>query len=274
MKKLFFLLTLLSAVTFLSVFSVYAGDAVINSESKTKGYVTIKFTDMKDALKNQTIRIIVQKNVKDGEKYQYTPLEETVYIPLQMGAGEYNIQIVEMVPNTNPPKGKPLKADKVTVPADYDEKEMYKISSPIVNYGASKEAVPAFLKLVEATAPNDKKVAVVHKTVVEGYTYDFEKAKSVQAGYVPVLDNTYKEKKGICYDYSALLGGSLRKMNVPTRLVMGYRPDVKEYHAWNEVLLNGKWVCVDATYDAAVFAAKKPYTLGKDSSKNTIVKIY
>ncbi len=43
----------------------------------------------------------------------------------------------------------------------------------------------------------------------------------------------------------------LRSIDIPTKLVMGYKNDIEKYHAWNEVYLDGKWINLDTTYDSA-----------------------
>ena len=46
----------------------------------------------------------------------------------------------------------------------------------------------------------------------------------------------------------------LRSVGVPTKLVMGRKNDIKEYHAWNQVYLadNNEWINIDTTYDAGL----------------------
>jgi transglutaminase-like putative cysteine protease len=58
---------------------------------------------------------------------------------------------------------------------------------------------------------------------------------------------------------------------------MGYVPELgdgKVLHAWNEIWLDNKWVSVDTTFDSAAAAAGKTYTMARDRSKATIIKVY
>ena len=48
-----------------------------------------------------------------------------------------------------------------------------------------------------------------------------------------MLDNVLAAKKGICFDYAALMTGMLRSQGVPCKLVVGYAGTV--YHAWINV---------------------------------------
>lgn len=72
---------------------------------------------------------------------------------------------------------------------------------------------------------------------------------------------------GICYDYSALFAGMLRSLGIPTKLVKGYKNDMREYHAWNEVLVGENWVIIDTTYDAALNSQKNKPNMYKSTSE-------
>ena len=72
-------------------------------------------------------------------------------------------------------------------------------------------------------------------------TYDTAKASSVQSGYLPNVDLVLAQKKGICFDYAALMTAMLRSQDIPTKLVVGYTGN--RYHAWINVYLEGQgWV--------------------------------
>lgn len=73
----------------------------------------------------------------------------------------------------------------------------------------------------------------VYDFVVNNITYDKQLAATVQSGYLPVLDSVLASKKGICFDYAALMTGMLRSQGVPCKLVVGYAGTA--YHAWISV---------------------------------------
>jgi transglutaminase-like putative cysteine protease len=92
-------------------------------------------------------------------------------------------------------------------------------------------------------------------------TYDYDKAKNVQSGYIPDPDETLKTGKGICFDYASLMTSMLRSQGIPCELIVGYAD--KDYHAWIGVYAkesgeianiiefkNGKWNLMDATFVA------------------------
>ena len=70
----------------------------------------------------------------------------------------------------------------------------------------------------------------VYNYIISRFTYDYDKAKSVQSGYLPVVDEIYKSNTGICFDYAAVMATMLRSQRIPTRLEVGYMGE--QYHAW------------------------------------------
>ena len=82
--------------------------------------------------------------------------------------------------------------------------------------------------------------------MVGNFTYDLERAKSVQSGYLPDVDAVLAEKKGICFDYASVMTAMLRSQNIPCTLTKGYAGS--SYHAWNKVNVSGNWYQIDMTY--------------------------
>ena len=81
-------------------------------------------------------------------------------------------------------------------------------------------------------------------------TYDYHKAETVEAGYLPNVDETLKTGTGICFDYAALLTAMLRSQDIPCKLEIGYSGDIK--HAWVDVYIRDKgWVTKAASLTAA-----------------------
>ena len=84
------------------------------------------------------------------------------------------------------------------------------------------------------------------------YTFDF-------GGASVIVDDTWKERKGVCQDIVHITLGALREVGIPARYVSGYietlAPPGKEKlegsdasHAWISVLApDGNWVDVDPT---------------------------
>jgi transglutaminase-like putative cysteine protease len=59
-------------------------------------------------------------------------------------------------------------------------------------------------------------------------------------------------RRAECQGHALLYAALARSMGIPTRVVNGlvYSPELGgfAYHAWNESLLDGRWVAVDATF--------------------------
>ena len=84
-------------------------------------------------------------------------------------------------------------------------------------------------------------VTNVYNFVTKNFTYDTALASSVQSGYLPNVDQVLAQKKGICFDYAAVMTAMLRSQDIPTKLVVGYTGSL--YHAWVNVYIDGQgWV--------------------------------
>ncbi|MDI6705166.1 MAG: transglutaminase-like domain-containing protein [Bacillota bacterium] len=64
-----------------------------------------------------------------------------------------------------------------------------------------------------------------------------------------------EEGQGICRDYAYLVAALARSLDIPARVVYGSVVDRNngwepQLHAWNELQVDGRWVIVDATWDA------------------------
>ena len=124
------------------------------------------------------------------------------------------------------------------------------------------EAVAKASELAEGASDGLDVITAVYNYVIENISYDEEKARTVQSGYLPDVDETLESKKGICFDYAALMTAMLRSQGIPTKLEIGYSGDV--YHAWistyldetgwidNVIYFDGKsWSLMDPTLAAS-----------------------
>jgi transglutaminase-like putative cysteine protease len=114
-----------------------------------------------------------------------------------------------------------------------------------VHYSATSAAVQKSQELCAALTSDADKVKAVIDFVSGTVLYDHIKARIVESGYLPDVDETLSSKKGICFDYAALVACMLRVQGVQCTLVIGYADTY--YHAWNNVLVDGKWVLYDTT---------------------------
>lgn len=177
--------------------------------------------------------------------YYYTLPKNGSFItcPLQMGDGRYTVQVYEQLTGT---QYSPLCKWTLDVTLD-DEAIPYLYPNQFVDYTATDEAVRvSFQQSADAKTDRDK-AEQLFTYVAREIDYDYDKAANVQEGYLPSPDRTLSEKKGICFDYAALLATMLRVQDIPARLQMGELSPDNIYHAWNLVCIDDLWYLMDAT---------------------------
>lgn len=163
----------------------------------------------------------------------------TIY-PLQSGNGTYTFQVFENISGTQYAAWYETSA-QVTLA---DEFEPFLRPSQTVDYTADSQCVALMAQLAENCSDDADAAKAVYAYLTENIAYDYDKAASVQNGYLPDPDATLAEGKGICYDYAALAAAMLRSAGIPTKLVKGYVGDI--YHAWNLIYLQGQgWIAVE-----------------------------
>ena len=93
-------------------------------------------------------------------------------------------------------------------------------------------------------------VTNVYNFVTKNFTYDTALASSVQSGYLPNVDQVLAQKKGICFDYAAVMTAMLRSQDIPTKLVVGYNVYI-DGQGWvdNIIYFDGyDWKLMDPTF--------------------------
>ena len=113
-------------------------------------------------------------------------------------------------------------------------------------------------------------VSNVYNYIIENVTYDKQKAKNIQYGYVPNPDETLETKTGICFDYASLMSAMLRSQGIPTKLEVGYVGEV--YHAWISCYVDEiGWVDNIIEFDGKNWSLIDP-TLGANNKKSDVKK--
>lgn len=199
------------------------GKAVIDYSNTEDGYVMVQFT----ADTSKRLKVQVQ-GPTTTYTYNLNKGEWTVF-PLTDGNGKYQIKVFENVSGT-----KYSMVTSVTQEvALADEFAPFLRPNQYVDYSVSSKTVAKAKELTKELTDPLKKVAVIYDFVIKNLTYDKEKAATVTSGYLPVLDTVLEAKKGICFDYAALMAGMLRSQGIPCKLVIGYAGTA--YHAWINV---------------------------------------
>lgn len=175
--------------------------------------------------------------------------------PLQMGNGEYKITVLE---NSGGDKYQIVGATKVTAQMA-DEKQVYLGSVQNVKWTQQNQAIQYGKSLTTGKSEIIDKAETLYHYMVNGtYSYDYKKYASLPSTYLPSIDRTYKEKTGICYDFSSLFAAMLRSQGIYAKLVTGYTPNAEGFHAWNEVYdaSSNTWLIIDTTYDLQIISTK------------------
>lgn len=197
--------------------------AVVDYSNTKDGYVMVNFTA--DTGKRLKLRIV-------GPKTTYTynlPKGEWTVFPLTDGNGNYQMKVYENISGNSYSL---LMGTQFSVELA-DEFAPFIRPNQYVNYTSSSKTVEMAAELTSGITLPLEKVDVIYNYVVSNLTYDTEKAKTVKSGYLPVLDTVLDEKKGICFDYAALMTGMLRSQGIPCKMIFGYAGSA--YHAWISV---------------------------------------
>ncbi len=243
-KKLILIALLLTVLSFSGLVAVSADTDVFDFTQVEEGTFTIQYA----APEQQVYKVLVEK---DAKRYFYDYQGTEAQYSLQMGSGTYTIGLFRQVEGT---QFEALAYEQVNVSLKND-KVAFLASAQLVNWSADSNAAQLAQSITAGATTDQEKVEAIYDFIVNNISYDFNKAKTVQSGYVPNLDMVLVDGNGICYDYSSLLAGMLRSQGIPTKLVMGNQSGSSVYHAWNEVLVDGQWKLIDATNDAAAIAA-------------------
>ena len=241
--------------------------AVIDYSNTKDGYIMIKWTGGSTSSK-----LKVQVKGPGKETYTYNLRSDGQYetFPLSDGNGKYQFTVNKQVSGT---KYSLVLAASATVQLT-DEFAPFIRPNQYVNFTEDSAAVAKAAELIADAGVTDnlEKVGVIYEWVVTNLTYDTERANQVKSGslvgYLPDVDDVMAAKKGICFDYAALMAAMLRSQNVPIKLVVGFTGQT--YHAWVNVwsetegwvegmiYFNGEiWNLMDPTYASSGKQSKK-----------------
>lgn len=213
--------------------TVYQNDfASIDASNTSQGYVMVKYNGTNEKVK-------LQITCPDQSCYTYLISDRGAYdtFPLTAGNGSYALQVLENVAGDTYTVSL---AQSINVSIE-DEFLPFLYPNQYVNFHTDSKAVSKGNDLAKDTYSDLDVVQNIYNYVIKNISYDTEKAQNVSYGYVPDIDDTLSSKKGICFDYAALMTSMLRSQNIPTKLEVGYSGDA--YHAWISTYIDDKgWV--------------------------------
>lgn len=217
------------------------GKLVIDASNMAQGYVMCCVS----APTNHGLKIRV---VYNGAQLTYDLDNAGDYevFPLQLGSGNYEFALFENVQGTKySAEGKIVLSAQLT-----DENAAFLVPNQYVDYVRTTNAV---LKSDELATQGD-----IYNTVCDfmtnEFSYDFVRAKTIQAGQLPEIEQCFDARSGVCQDLSAIMVCMLRVQGIPAKLMIGYAD--KYYHAWTVAIVDGQEVFFDPTAAIGCMNAK------------------
>ncbi|HNX14590.1 MAG TPA: transglutaminase-like domain-containing protein [Oscillospiraceae bacterium] len=226
----------------------------VDCSNLSEGYIIVKYggSGAGGRLKAQLIK-------SGGTTYNYDiAANKNEILPLNQGSGTYTVNIVEGIGGSS----YAVMFSCVITAELRSDFLPYLYSNQFVDFASAPNTKAKAEELAKGISTDVELTSAIFDYVTKTIVYDYEFAKTVKTGYIPVLDNVLSAKKGICFDYASLMAGMLRYNRIPCKLVIGYTGDA--YHAWIDVWLDGKgwisgiilydghgWLMMDPTYVAA-----------------------
>ena len=238
-------------------------ESMVDTSVMSKGIIRVH-------VDNNMKKMKVQIN-KDNIKYIYDYGEYNVF-PLQLGNGKYLISLYEYVKDRS---YRLFKQESVTLKIN-DQNDVYLQSIQLIHWDYRMQAIKTAKHITRYKKTDLDKTKEIYKYIISKISYDEEKADTVKAGYIPMIDQVLKEGRGICYDYSVLFAAMLRSIGIPTKLLMGYCNNSNIYHAWNEVYIKEekRWIILDTTQDAFNKRIISIFFNAKDDENYKVDKTY
>jgi len=232
--------------------------AIIDYSNAADGYVMVKWLTATDK------QLRVQVTGPSSVVYTYIIFPDNTFnvLPLSDGSGSYEVRVFEQNESGKYSLIISLSLNVTLV----DEFAPFLRPNKFVNFDEDSKVVIKAAELVTGKNTLTEMIASVYDFVISNFTYDTDFAQAViaggQKGYIPDLDEVFTRRKGICFDYAAVMTAMLRSQGIPTKMVFGYADDV--YHAWISVFseetgwidqvifFDGEnWIMMDPTFAAA-----------------------
>lgn len=239
--------------------------ASVDCSNLSEGFIIVKYggSGTGGRLKTQVIK-------NGGLTYNFDINADTEEIlPLVQGSGTYTVNVVEGVGGTNY-----AVMFSCTIEVKLRDNLLpFLYSNQYVNYTSAPNARTKAEELANGVSTDVEVTSAIFNYVTKTLVYDYELAKTVKSGYIPVLDHVMASKKGICFDYASLMAGMLRHNRIPCKLVIGYAGDV--YHAWIDVWLDGKgWVGGLILYDGTGWQMMDPTFVSANISNSKLNSLF
>lgn len=235
---------------------------ILDISNQDQGYLTAE-SDSDDS------RMNIQLTAPSGVVYSYflEPDEQTV-LPFSEGSGEYLITCYQQVDGN---QYAALYTETLTIKLQ-NEFLPFLYPNQYVDFSSKSKTCKLAASLVKEDMTDIDILKTFYTYVTSHISYDYDKADSVEAGYLPDVDDTLSTGTGICFDYAALTTAMLRSQDIPCKLQIGYSGDVK--HAWIDVYIRGRgWVTKAVSFDEDTWKLMDP-TFDANSDGDEAIQEY
>ena len=232
----------------------------IDISNISKGYLMASYHGKAEKLN-------IQLTGPNGVTYLYFIKKKDTWtaMPLSAGNGTYLIDVYE---NVNGEVYSSVLSKELNVTLK-DQFLPFLYANQYVDFNKKTKAVQLGSELTKNCTSDLEALTAIYNYVVQNISYDEEKAEYVQSDYLPDVDETLKTKKGICFDYAALMCTMLRTQRIPAKLQIGYTNDI--YHAWISTYIDGYgWVDGVIRFDGKDWTLMDPTFASSDGSKKTM----
>jgi len=220
--------------------------ATVDVSNISEGYIMADYHGTSNKVK-------LQITGPDGVTYTYNLHGGYETFPVTAGNGTYTIGVFENISETKYSTALSFTTDAGIT----NEFGPYLYPNQYVNFNASSLPVSKAVELAYTANTDLEVVENVYNYIIDHFTYDYDKAKSVVSGYLPVVDDVYRANTGICFDYAAVMATMLRSQNIPTRLEVGYMGE--EYHAWISIYIEDiGWINGIIEFDGSTWNLMDP----------------
>lgn len=250
----------------------YGNESVtIDTSHKDEGYIMVSYTGSCEKVK-------FQLTDPNDVTYTYNLHDGYETFPLTAGNGSYKMGVFENIEGTT---YSTLFTQSIEVTIT-DELKPFLYANQYVDFGADSATADVGAELAYTANTDLEVVENVYNYIISNFSYDYDKAKTVPKGYLPVVDDILESRTGICFDYAAVMATMLRTQNIPTRLEVGYM--LEEYHAWISIYIeehgwiNGiiefdgtEWKLMDPTFASS---SRKPLDFIMETDKYLTKYVY
>lgn len=232
---------------------------ILDISNQAQGYFTAQ-SDSGDS------RMNIQLTTPSGVLYSYflEPDEQAV-LPFSEGSGDYLITCYQQVEGS---QYAALYTETLSVKLE-NEFLPFLYPNQYVDFSPESQACKETQSLVTEGMKDVDILNAIYTYVTEHITYDYDKADSVEAGYLPDVDDTLKTGTGICFDYAALTTAMLRSQDIPCKLEIGFSGEIK--HAWIDVYIRNKgWVTKAISFEGDTWKLMDPTFDSNSDDKDAI----